>query len=159
MIWSVFGCNFHFRYSAFFIFFQSRLKFQYIVTSLRTLVCVFNLVRGLSSYFIPRMFETSCCLQCVYNDLHIHMHGKPPTFSRSAYENAFFFCFVFFWRENVVSLGLEVGVGFEKVGVGHCKYFNVTFIRHSCQLIYLNDSSFFHSVVQLALDPFSGIVN
>lgn len=89
----------------FFIFFHSMFKFQYMVTSLRTLVCVFNLVRGLSSYFLPRMFEPSCCLQCVYNDLHIHMHRKPPTFSRSAHENASFF----FFEEKTFLSGWRLG--------------------------------------------------
>lgn len=52
------------------------------------------------------MFEPSSCLQCVYDDLHIHMHGKPPTFSRSVHENA-----SFFGGENVVFLGLGWDLG------------------------------------------------
>lgn len=67
--------------------------FKFLVSSVRNLVYVFNLVQGLSSYFLPCVFEPLCCLQCVYDDLHIHMYGKPPTFS--VHKNA-----SFFWRRK-----------------------------------------------------------
>lgn len=71
----------HLKFSIFFHI-LSRHKFKCVVTTLRTLVYVFNMVRVLSSYFLPRMFEPSCYLNvfimicifiCTANLQHFHV--------------------------------------------------------------------------------------